>query len=113
VKGDGLAAEKLAAQFLQKSGLRLLESNFRSRFGEIDLILQDGDVIVFTEVRLRSNANFGGAAASITSTKQAKIMRTAEAYLQQHHSRAPCRFDVLLLDSLAGTPQWIKNAFEA
>ena len=113
MKGDGLAAEKLAAQFLQENGLRLLESNFRCRFGEIDLILQDSGVTVFVEVRLRSSPNFGGAAASITNAKQAKIIRTAEAYLQQHDSRAPCRFDVLLLDGLASTPQWIKNAFEA
>lgn len=113
VQGDGHAAEKLAAQFLQENGLRLLASNFRCRFGEIDLILQDGDVIVFTEVRLRSNANFGGAAASITNTKKAKIMRTAEAYLQQHNSRAPCRFDVVLLEGLESKPEWIKNAFGA
>jgi putative endonuclease len=95
MKGDGLAAEKLAAQFLQQNGLHLLESNFRCSFGDIDLILQDGNVIVFTEVRLRSNANFGGAAASITNAKQAKIIRTAEAYLQLHNSHSPCRFDVV------------------
>jgi putative endonuclease len=112
MKDDGLAAEKLAAQFLQQNGLRLLESNFRCRFGEIDLILQDSEVIVFVEVRLRSSPNFGGAAASITSSKQAKIARAAQIYLQQHNSRAPCRFDVILLESLASTPQWIKNAFE-
>jgi putative endonuclease len=75
--------------------------------------LQDSDGIVFVEVRLRSNRNFGGAAASITKTKQARIIRSAQAYLQQKNSRAACRFDVVLLDGLESPPQWIKNAFEA
>jgi len=110
---DGAQAEKLAADFLQRNGLRLIESNYRCRAGEIDLILKDGATLVFAEVRLRSNAGFGGAAASITAAKQAKIVRTAQLYLQQHHIDAPCRFDALLLDSLdAGRIEWIKNAFE-
>lgn len=113
MKGDGPAAEKLAAEFLQGNGLRLVESNFRCRFGEVDLILRDGDTIVFVEVRLRSNAAFGGAAASITPAKQEKVVRAAQWYLQKTLSQAACRFDAVLLESLdAGQIEWIKNAFE-
>lgn len=109
----GPAAEKLAVEFLQRNGLKLIESNFRSRHGEIDLILRDGDTLVFAEVRLRSNSAFGGAGASITAAKQAKIARTAQFYLQQTQSTAPCRFDAVLLDSLdARRVEWIRNAFE-
>ena len=108
----GQAAEMLAAQFLQMNGLTLLESNFRCRFGELDLILREGDSLVFAEVRMRTNGNFGGAAASITPTKQAKLTRTAEFYLQQTRSNAPCRFDAILMNGLSlDRIEWIKNVF--
>ena len=113
MKSDGPAAEQLAAEFLQRNGLRLIESNFRCRYGEVDLILRDGDTIVFAEVRLRSSSTFGGAAASITPAKQAKVARAAQFYLQRSRSRAPCRFDAVLLDNLdAMRVEWIRNAFE-
>ncbi len=113
MKGDGALAEKLAAAYLQKNGLVLLESNFSCRFGEIDLILQDADVMVFAEVRLRKNADFGGAAASITPAKQARIMKAAQLYLQTLSRQPACRFDAVLLDGLdTNRIQWIKNAFE-
>ncbi len=113
MKNDGARAEKLAADFLQRNGLRLIDSNFRCRMGEIDLILRDGPTVVFAEVRLRSSTQFGGAAASITAAKQARISRAAQIYLQQNHTDAPCRFDAVLLDSLdAERIEWIKNAFE-
>lgn len=109
----GNAAEKLAAAYLQQKGLKLLESNYRCRFGEIDLIMRDGKEIVFVEVRLRSNAFFGGAGASITTSKQQKLTRTAEHYLMQHGT-IPCRFDAVLLDALSNDNlTWLKNAFEA
>ncbi|MEZ0237347.1 MAG: YraN family protein, partial [Methylophilaceae bacterium] len=83
------------------------------RFGEIDLIMRDGKEIVFVEVRLRSNAFFGGAGASITTAKQQKLTRTAEHYLMQHGA-TPCRFDAVLLNSLSNDNlTWLKNAFEA
>lgn len=113
MRDDGAQAEKLAADFLQRNGLRLIDSNFRCRMGEIDLILRDGPTLVFAEVRLRSSAQFGGAAASITAAKQTRISRAAQMYLQQNHTDAPCRFDAVLLDSLdAKRIEWIKNAFE-
>lgn len=113
MKDNGAQAEKLAADYLQRNGLRLIASNYRCRMGEIDLILKDGATLVFAEVRLRSNAHFGGAAASITPAKQARISRAAQIYLQQSNIDAPCRFDAVLLDGLdAGRIEWIKNAFE-
>jgi len=110
---QGQAAEQLAATWLQQQGLKLLESNYRCRFGEIDLIMQDGKETVFVEVRLRSSNMFGGAGASITPAKQQKLTRTAEDY-QMHHGIAACRFDAILLESLDTRQlQWIRNAFES
>lgn len=111
---QGARAEQLAAQFLQRQGLKLLQQNYRCRYGEIDLILQDGATVVFAEVRLRSRNDFGGAAASINPAKQAKIVRTAEHYLAGLSRTPPCRFDALLFDALDNTaPEWLKNAFSA
>lgn len=70
----GVLAEQLAAKYFQQQGLTLLQANYSCRFGEIDLILLDGDTHVFAEVRLRSGSAFGGAAASIDARKQAKIV---------------------------------------
>ena len=90
----------------------MLEQNYRSRFGEIDLIMQDGAELVFVEVRLRSSNAFGGAAASITPAKQKKLARTAEDYLMRHGT-SPCRFDAVLLEALdVRRLQWIRNAFD-
>ncbi len=98
----GTAAEKSALEFLQRNGLRLIESNFRCRFGEIDLILHDGSTLVFVEVRLRSSQRFGGAAASVTSAKQGRITRAAQIYLQQQSREMVCRIDVVVLTASTG-----------
>lgn len=109
----GHQAELLAACYLQEQGLKLLERNYRCRQGEIDLILQDGKTLVFAEVRLRTNPRFGGAAESITATKQARIIRAAQHYLSSVTPQPPCRFDVVLLEKLDNNaPQWIRNAFD-
>ena len=113
MKTDGMSAEALAADYLRQHGLELLESNYRCRFGEIDLVMRDGKQIVFVEVRLRSHDAFGGAGASITATKQQKLTRAAEHYLMMHGNLA-CRFDAVLMDALASDRlTWLKNAFEA
>ena len=110
----GAQAEQLAAQYLQRQGLKLVVQNYRSRFGEIDLIMQDGATVVFIEVRLRRNAGFGGAAASIDARKQRRIISTAQQYLAGLARVPPCRFDAVLLDDAhGGNMQWIKNAFDA
>ena len=83
------------------------------RGGEIDLICRDGDSLAFVEVRLRSNTNYGGAAASITSTKQRRIIQAARHWLAKHGEQF-CRFDCVLLDALDESRiEWIKNAFAA
>ena len=110
----GALAEQLAAQYLKRNGLKLLQANYRCRFGEIDLILQDGDTHVFVEVRLRSSSAFGGAAASIDSRKQAKLVRTARHYLSTLQRIPPCRFDAILMKSKdMSNIEWVKNAFTA
>jgi putative endonuclease len=110
----GAQAEQLAAQYLQQQGLKLIVQNYRSRFGEIDLIMQDGTTLVFIEVRLRSNDGFGGAAASIDTRKQQRIVRTAQQYLASFVRTPPCRFDAILLQDMQGrSMQWLKNAFDA
>lgn len=109
----GNAAEELAARHLLAHGLRIVERNFRVRGGEIDLIAREGRTLVFVEVRLRTRADFGGAAASITGRKQQRIILAARHYLQTHGEQA-CRFDAVLLDALdAKAIEWIKGAFDA
>lgn len=110
----GARAENLALKLLRKQGLSLVERNFHSRFGEIDLIMQDQDALVFVEVRYRKGQDFGGALESITPAKQRKLRRTAESYLQKHNlTDTACRFDILCLAGSLSKPNsdWIKNAF--
>lgn len=110
----GAQAEQWAAQHLQRHGMKLVAQNYRARYGEIDLVMQDGAVLVFIEVRLRRNADFGGAAASIDARKQQRIIRTAQLYLSTLARTPPCRFDVVLMDDALGhNAQWLKNAFDA
>lgn len=108
----GAKAEQVAAEFLQRQGLKLLQQNYRCRYGEIDLILQEGDTLVFTEVRLRSRNDFGGAAASIDARKRLRLMRAAQHYLAAVGNIPPCRFDAVLLQTLdERNMEWIRNAF--
>jgi putative endonuclease len=108
---NGNAAEALAATYLQSFNLKLLERNFHCRYGEIDLIMQEGNTLIFVEVRMRSNANFGGAMMSITPNKQEKLKRSAQRYMQLHGEQA-CRFDVVLMHAVdINAVEWLKNAF--
>jgi len=110
----GQAAEQRALDYLTSHGLRLIETNYRTRFGEIDLVLRDGDVLVFAEVRMRARSDFGGARASITASKQAKLIKTANQYLSQFMRPPACRFDAVLLGAAHdGAIEWIKDAFSA
>ena len=113
----GTAAEALAAQHLEGHGLRILARNVRCRGGEVDLIALDGEAVAFVEVRLRSNARFGGAAASITAAKQQRVILAARHWLAgagRSHAARPCRFDAVLLDGLdARRIEWLQGAFDA
>jgi len=111
----GEEVEAVALEFLLTRGFRLLEKNYRCRYGEIDLVMMDKQDLVFVEVRYRKNDLFGGAAQSIDRKKQQKLRRTAEKFLQQHHSMTfeGCRFDVV---AVSGPPsnysiELIKDAF--
>ena len=108
---SGGDAEEAAARYLSGQGLKLVARNYRCRFGEIDLIAQEGKTLVFVEVRHRSSASFGGAAESITPAKRAKLVATAQHYLSTRKPTA-CRFDTVLLQGDAPI-LWMKNAFEA
>ncbi|MDO4644148.1 MAG: YraN family protein [Cardiobacteriaceae bacterium] len=106
----GKAAEKSAAAYLKRQGLAIVANNVRSRYGEIDLIARDGNVLVFVEVRSRKAGGQVSAAASITITKQEKIRKTALAYLQQHYAELPdCRFDAICIDG--EQLEWLKSIF--
>lgn len=110
----GLQAEQWAVRFLQQQGLKPVAQNYRGRYGEIDLIMQDGASLVFIEVRMRSTEHFGGAAASIDTRKQQRIVRTAQQYLAGLANTPQCRFDAVLMDDAEGrNVQWLKNAFDA
>lgn len=113
----GKEAEDLACRYLKQQGLRLLERNFNTRFGEIDLIMRDRDTTVFVEVRYRKHSDIVDPLSSIDQRKQLKLIRTARYYLQQQPNSAfvPARFDVIAITEQGEQQQiqWIKNAFEA
>ena len=111
--GNRMEAE--AERHLTAAGLRIVERNFRGRFGEIDLIARDGNTLVFVEVRYRRNRLFGGAGISVDQRKQRKLLLTANGYLQVRRLDCPCRFDVITIEQgQRGEPlnlDWIQNAF--
>ena len=110
----GNAAEDQALAHLQAAGLQLVVRNYRTPGrggGEIDLVMRDRDgTLVFVEVRSRAGAAFGGAGASISATKQQRIIFAARHYLLRLPSPPPCRFDVVLVEA---SIQWIRAAFDA
>jgi putative endonuclease len=111
-KTSGERAEARAEVFLVQQGLVKHAKNYRCKLGEIDLIMQHADMLVFIEVRLRTHQSFANAAESVTIRKQQKIIKTAQYYLQEHQltDKANCRFDVIAFSD-NGAPEWIKDAF--
>ena len=107
----GVESEAMAAAFLEGRGLTLVVRNYRCRLGEIDLVARDGATTVFVEVRKRASSAFGGAAASITSKKRAKLIRAARHYLSRLRDVPQCRFDALLIEGQPPRVEWIRNAF--
>ena len=113
LKGD--AIERMACQHLERRGLTLIERNYRSPFGEIDLVMRDRETTVFVEVRYRQNTRFGLPAETVDARKQARLRATAEHYLQRD-SRAcnkPCRFDIVAVtqDPAGEQIEWLQTAF--
>jgi putative endonuclease len=113
----GKQAETLAGSYLARQGLLLVQRNYHSRHGEIDLVMTDGDRLVFVEVRYRRQSAFGSGAETVDRRKQARIIACARYYLQQHPaaSARPCRFDVIGISGSLKDPQfeWIADAFQA
>jgi putative endonuclease len=103
----GNSAEILACNHLQQQGLTLLKQNFYSRFGEIDLIMQDLGTIVFVEVKKRQ-ISIDNAIESITPSKQKKLILTAQYYLLKTDKNVNCRFDVIAMDG-NNNVKWLKN----
>ena len=116
-KISGDQAENTACEYLQAQGLQLIERNFLCKRGEIDLIMKQADTTIFVEVRYRRNDHFGSSAESVDWRKQAKLLATAEHYLQSHPKAAKgaCRFDVVALTMQNQQPKidWIVDAFQA
>jgi putative endonuclease len=106
----GDSKERLAEDYLCGQRLRTVTRNHRCRHGEIDLIMRDGETLVFVEVRYRRSSRFGTPADSVDRRKQQRLAAAASHYLQGHPTLLPCRFDVI---AISGRDQieWIKNAF--
>ena len=94
----GAEGERVAAEFLEARGYRILARNYRTRWGEVDLIAEDGRTLVFVEVKVRLDDRFGGPGAAITPAKQIRIVRLAQRYLAARRlGDRSCRFDVVLI----------------
>lgn len=109
--------ERAAEALLRRHGLRPLTRNFTCRFGELDLVMLDGPILVFVEVRYRHADRFGSGADTVTRAKQGKVASAAGRFLGLHaeHRSRPCRFDVVSIgEGPEGTElKWIKSAFDA
>ena len=114
----GLRFEDRARSYLHTQGLQFVESNYRCRYGEIDLIMRDADALCFIEVRFRKSLDYGGASASITPAKQRRIVKSALFYLggRPRALQQALRFDALLIQQQNNGKfefNWIRNAFYA
>ena len=111
----GAQSEDLAAWYLKKNGYKILEQNYRTRLGEIDIIARDKKTIVFVEVKSRKSIRYGSPKWSVTHNKQRKISMVALQYLKNtRQTDAAARFDVVAVISNRDEPQIevVKNAFE-
>lgn len=110
-RGDD--AEARVQAHLEQHGFRLLHRNWQCRLGELDLVMQQGDTLAIVEVRQRADTRYGGAAASVTATKQRKLVQATRALLAKQPQLANCniRFDVAAIEG--ETINWIQHAFDA
>jgi putative endonuclease len=116
-RAAGERFENLALSHLEAAGLALVARNYRCRYGEIDLVMREGDTLVFVEVRYRRSGRFGGGIDSVDAGKRAKLVRSASAFLADHPRLADraCRFDVVAIGDDRGAPSfdWRRDAFDA
>ncbi|GAB0147490.1 MULTISPECIES: YraN family protein [Marichromatium] len=106
----GAAKERLAERYLRARGLTTEARNHRCRYGEIDLVMRDGDTLVFVEVRYRRSERYGSPAATVDARKQRRLAAAAAHYLQRHPTMLCCRFDVVAISG-QDQIQWVKHAF--
>ena len=114
-QNTGVKAEQLALAYLQQQGLTIVDKNYHSRRGEIDLIMVDDSTLVFVEVRYRKSEKYGSALESVNYLKQTRIIQTAQAYLQTNRVHyAEYRFDVIAISPCKETSGiiWLKDAFQ-
>ena len=112
----GKLGEDLAVEELERRGYAILARRYRTRCGEIDIVAQDGDTLVFVEVKARATVEFGIAAEAVTRHKQLQLVRMATDYLARFEGPAgPCRFDVVAIDDCDNHPRItvFQNAFDA
>lgn len=109
----GKEGEDRAAQFLSKQGYRILERNYRTRSGEIDLIALHQGEVVFVEVKTRTSNAFGPPELAVTPQKQRRMIKAALGYIKlKKLHQVPCRFDVVAISTAAKELELIRNAFE-
>jgi len=114
----GREAEEQALEHLRQHGMTLLARNWLCKRGELDLVMLDGDTVVFVEVRYRLHSGWGGALASVDARKREKLVFAAQYFLlkESRWSQSPCRFDVVALEGTASQAtrlNWIRNAFDS
>jgi putative endonuclease len=103
---QGNAGEDLAAKFLESNGFTIVERNYRFERGEIDLIAEEGDELVFIEVKARNSTSFGAPEDAVTEEKQEQVRAVADGYLFEHDiDNRPCRFDVVAIEFKNGIPE--------
>ena len=115
-RDTGARYEDVALAHLERAGLALVARNYSCRYGEIDLVMRERDVLVFVEVRFRRVGRFGDGVDSVGAGKRARLVRAARAFLAEHprFAQAACRFDVLAIaDDAQAPPDWRRNAFDA
>jgi len=108
-KINGQTGENLALAYLQQQGLTLVERNVRYPFGELDLVMRQGKLWVFVEVKYRTSNRFGGAIQALSTKQIYRLRQAATHYLQVNHLDAQCRLDLIAIE--AGQIHWLKNAF--
>ena len=108
----GREGEAKAAEYLRKKRYRIIGANYHCRFGELDLIAQKRELVVFVEVKLRKNDHFGAAAEAVTLRKQEKLRKAAMSWMAAAGCEAPARFDVIEIYTETGRINHIENAFE-
>lgn len=112
-RSTGKQYEELAEAYLKQRGLQLVSKNFQCRMGEIDLIMQEDDTLVFIEVRYRSNLAYGSPLESVTFSKQQKILKTAKYFIMRHaqFQHLNYRFDIVGISQQGQAIEWLSNAF--